>query len=197
MSICQVIIRSLTTLSFCQVFSSRLVLFPLNSLYIFNILSLILGPILLIGLMFVQAVIQAANRCPQEDRLAPGSSLLTRVFTDFHLMWRWSKFWVAIIITIGIQAFLVFTFITANPYVRLRWSHFSPANDRLRSFILIHTSSFSVSPPSVSLRSHGRSHPIFHFPHTMILPNPRPKTKKKPSFSNHISCLGFFCSFPL
>jgi len=87
-------------------------------MYIFNILFLILGPILLIGLLFVQAVIQA-NKRPQEDRLAPGASLLTRVFTDFHLMWRWSKFWVAIIITIGIQAFLVFTFITANPYVRL------------------------------------------------------------------------------
>jgi len=163
-SIFQVIIRSLTTFSSCQVFSSRLVLFPLNSLYIFNILFLILGPILLIGLLFVQAVIQAATRrLPQEDRSAHGASLLTRVFTDFHLMWRWSKLWVAIIITIGAQAFLVFTFITANPYVRLRWSHPAPANDRLRSFILIHTSSFSVSPLSVSLRSHGQSHLIFIF----------------------------------
>lgn len=172
-------------------------LFPLNSLYIFNILFLILGPILLTGLLFVQAVIQAADGRLQEDRLAPGASLLTRVFTDFHLMWRWSKFWVAIIITIGVQAFLVFTFITASPYVRLQWSHLAPANARLRSFILILTSSFSVSPPSVSFRSPGQSHPIFHFPHTIILPNPCPKTKKKLSFSNLISCLGFFCSFPL
>jgi len=107
------------------------VLFPLNSLYIFNILFLILGPILLTGLLFVQAVIQAANRRQQENQWAHGASLLTRVFTDFRLMWRWSKFWVAIIVTIGVQAFLVFTFIVANPYVRLRSSHLASADDRL------------------------------------------------------------------
>jgi hypothetical protein len=33
------------------------------------------------------------------------------------LIWRWAKFWVAIIITVGVQAFLIFIFEASNPYV--------------------------------------------------------------------------------
>jgi hypothetical protein len=94
------------------------VLFPLNTLYIFNILFLVLGPILLIGLLFVQAVIKAVCRRPEEHPHHTGLGVFTRIFTDFRLIWRWAKFWVAIIVTVAFQAFLIFVFIKANPYVR-------------------------------------------------------------------------------
>lgn len=101
------------------VFGSRLVHFSLESLYIFNILYLILGPLLLVGLLFVEAVIKASRRRHEEqsDHQHHRPPILTRIFTDFRLIWRWAKFWVAIIITVGVQAFLIFIFEASNPYV--------------------------------------------------------------------------------
>ncbi|KAJ3571738.1 hypothetical protein NP233_g3556 [Leucocoprinus birnbaumii] len=86
-----------------DLFSVRLVLFPLNSLYIFNIIFLILGPILLIALLFIQAVIKAAQKGHSEEH--------------YRLIWRWSKFWVAIIVTLAVQALLVLISVKANPYI--------------------------------------------------------------------------------
>ncbi|KXN87577.1 hypothetical protein AN958_08458 [Leucoagaricus sp. SymC.cos] len=101
-----------------QVFASRPVLFPLNTLYIFNILFLILGPTLLAGLFFIQAVINASTRRHEENHYHRNRpSVFTRIFTDFRLMWRWAKFWDAIFVTVGVRALLIFIFIKANPYV--------------------------------------------------------------------------------
>lgn len=99
-------------------FGSRLVHFTLDSLYIFNILYLILSPLLLIGLLFVEAVIKASQRHHEaQDHQHLRPFILTRIFTDFRLIWRWVKFWVAIIVTVGVQAFLIFIFVKSNPYV--------------------------------------------------------------------------------
>ncbi|KXN85136.1 hypothetical protein AN958_11676 [Leucoagaricus sp. SymC.cos] len=101
-----------------DLFAARLVLFSLDTLYIFNILFLILGPILLVGLFFIQAVIKASIRRHEENHYHQNRpSVFTRIFTDFRLMWRWAKFWVAILVTVGVQALLIFIFIKANPYV--------------------------------------------------------------------------------
>ncbi|EKM76026.1 hypothetical protein AGABI1DRAFT_122907 [Agaricus bisporus var. burnettii JB137-S8] len=101
-----------------DLFGSRLVHFTLDSLYIFNILYLILSPLLLIGLLFVEAVIKASQRHHEaQDHQHLRPFILTRIFTDFRLIWRWVKFWVAIIVTVGVQAFLIFIFVKSNPYI--------------------------------------------------------------------------------
>ncbi len=196
---------SVSDLYFWAVFAARLVLFRLESLYIFNILFLILGPILLAGLYFIDAVIKAARKRREGSRHPEQHhpSLLTRIFTDFRLIWRWAKFWVAIIVTTGVQALLILIFIKANPYVcpdLVKPLHigYQLINSRRRSSTLTRISSFSALLSSVSSRSHGPSRLTFPLLTLTLMTKPKraQRARRKPSFSNLILSLGFSSYWP-
>lgn len=183
----------LMIIHFPIVFAARLVLFTMESLYIFNILFLILSPIILAGLLFVEAVIKAARKRRQGQQQHHQQSLFTRIFTDFRLMWRWAKFWVAIIVTIGVQALLILIFAKSNPYVRRNYfGGVAFFKLLLRSSTLTHISSSSASRSSAISPSPLPSHLTSRPPNQTMKRKYQLRSRRRLSSSSRTRSPGFF-----
>ena len=121
-------------------FKSIVFVFPINNLLTFNIVVLILGPIILVSLVIWKHIIIARRReigsiprsraphfryfslNPQSpgphSRDYNGVSSVPRSRTDRLIaIWAHSKFWIALIVSLGLEALLVFLFTVVNPFV--------------------------------------------------------------------------------
>ena len=123
-----------------SVFKSIVIVFPIINLLAFNIVVLIFGPIILLSLGIWKHLISDRhheNGSLQRSR-APHFrhfSLNTQSFSSNHrdrigvppipqsrtnrliAIWVHSKFWIALVVTLGLQALLIFLYIVVNPFV--------------------------------------------------------------------------------
>jgi hypothetical protein len=123
-----------------SVFKSIVFVFPLINLLTFNIVILILGPIILVLLVVWKHIIIARKReigslprsraphsryfslNPQSSeshrRDYNGVSSVPRSRTDRLVsIWGYGKFWIALVVTLGLEALLVFLYTVVNPFV--------------------------------------------------------------------------------
>jgi len=94
---------------FFAVFKSFAVVFPLAKLLTFNIVTLIVGPIVLILFLVCERVFLAPRNESTETRPA---------LHWLQAIWRHAKFWVALAVAIGWQVLLTWLYIALNPFVR-------------------------------------------------------------------------------
>lgn len=101
-----------------------MVLLPLHYLFVSNLLLLIVGPLILMVLLAVEAAIFRGGREIQNGQPPESGNLLQRFwnwligFGWLKGSWIWAKFWASVVVTIGLQALLVFGYLKVNPYVR-------------------------------------------------------------------------------
>lgn len=93
------------------VFGATLIIFPLSAVLAFNIVSLVIGPVILILLIVCNYVIQNGRRQTQNG-IVPESGE-----NVWQQVWKWFKFWVAIVVTVVLQVLLVLGYVTLNPFV--------------------------------------------------------------------------------
>ena len=126
------------------VFKSIVFVFPIINLFIFNIVVLVLCPIILVLLVIWKRIIIARRReigslprsraphfryfslNPQSPdtrhRDYNGVSSVPRSRTDrLVAIWAHSKFWIALVVTFGVEALLVYLYTVVNPFVSPRF----------------------------------------------------------------------------
>ncbi|KXN87581.1 hypothetical protein AN958_08462 [Leucoagaricus sp. SymC.cos] len=83
-------------MSVLDLFALRLLLWPLDTLYIFDVVFIILVFILLAGLFFIQAVFKTSlGRCKKDHHYQHRPSVFTHIFMDLERMSGvsfWSQF---------------------------------------------------------------------------------------------------------
>ena len=112
--------------------------FPIYNLLTFNIVVLIIGPIILVLLVIWKRIIIARrreigslprSRAPHfryfslnpdsHPRDYNGVSSVPQSRTDrLNAIWAHSKFWIALVVTFGLDVLLVFLYTVVNPFVR-------------------------------------------------------------------------------
>ncbi|KAJ7591069.1 putative zinc metalloprotease [Mycena floridula] len=102
-----------------DLFGSFFVVLPLDSLMLANVLFLSLSPLVLILFLVCEAIIQRTRYQSQNGGYHPNSpNLLTRLWSwGTKSLWQFSKFWVALVITIGMQVLLGFGYMRLNPFI--------------------------------------------------------------------------------
>ena len=92
--------------------------FPLAKLLTFNIVTLVVGPIALLLLFLCERIFLAPRAESAEfeaDSLpAPSES---HSISWLHTIWRHAKFWIVLVIVIGMQLLLTWAYISLNPFV--------------------------------------------------------------------------------
>jgi hypothetical protein len=105
-----------------SVFGAMLVLFPLELLFSSNIILAVFGPALVIFLIALQTLI-VYNRRRRENGSVEGGGRIALVKAAWkwfiHLRWLgpWVKFWLALLLGVGLQVVLVYGYIQLNPFV--------------------------------------------------------------------------------
>ncbi|KAH8826949.1 putative zinc metalloprotease [Flagelloscypha sp. PMI_526] len=92
-----------TTPVYFDLFGRVAFVFPLRSLVVFNIVALVLGPILLI-LFHALAT-----------RRVPSIKLSWRIW--FKNLWKWTSFWLALAVAIVLNSFLINAYVWMNPWI--------------------------------------------------------------------------------
>jgi hypothetical protein len=102
------------------VFGRTLVLFSLRGLLAFNIALAVFGPAIMILLVAIQSLI-VYNRRHRQNGVVPGTrQRLWEWFMDLSWLktiWKWTKFWLALAVTVGLQVLLVVGYVNLNPFV--------------------------------------------------------------------------------
>ncbi|KAF8921991.1 putative zinc metalloprotease [Mucidula mucida] len=108
-----------------DLFGVVMILFPLSAMITFNIVFLVIGPVILILVLAAEAAIQHNRRRYIQNGDAPGSS---NSLWDHFWSWfiefgwlkgflSWAKFWIALIATVGLQVLLVYGYLKVNPFI--------------------------------------------------------------------------------
>ncbi|TFK71053.1 hypothetical protein BDN72DRAFT_958332 [Pluteus cervinus] len=122
-----------------DLFGDSFVVFAMRSFFIFNIIMLIIGPIFLGFLMICVSIIHFGAREERRHREAPSprtpdtphgypppqheEGFFSRLWITMKennwasVLWRWSKFWVAIVFGAATQAGLIAGYIHFNPFI--------------------------------------------------------------------------------
>jgi hypothetical protein len=104
------------------VFGRTMIVFPLRTLLAYNIALIVCGLIIVILVVTIQSLV-AYNRGHVQNGNAYGttwSESFRQWVTNvnwFKVAWKWSKFWVCLAISIGLQALLVLGYVKLNPLV--------------------------------------------------------------------------------
>lgn len=106
--------------------------FPIIRLLVFNIATLTLGPIILILLVVWKDVVHARQHENGRFWIAPFQHSQSPIDRrgDYHAqhaapsrtdrliaIWAHSKFWIALVVTLALQALLIFLYTVINPFV--------------------------------------------------------------------------------
>ncbi|KAH7883336.1 hypothetical protein F5I97DRAFT_1904225 [Phlebopus sp. FC_14] len=109
-----------------DLFGAALVFFSLETLFITNVVLLTAGPIVLLLLLYSKYVIQLMKRLRQGHRESVNGgeatqtprariiAVLKKIGASF---WGVAKFWVALLVGIGLQVALVAGYVNLNPFV--------------------------------------------------------------------------------
>ncbi|KAJ7074088.1 hypothetical protein C8F01DRAFT_1099195 [Mycena amicta] len=133
-----------------DLFGAWLVVMPLHYLYVANIFLLVVGPLVLIVLVVVEAAILRGGRESQNGHPPSDENFLQRTWTAFLQFgwlkgtWIWAKFWTALVVCLGLQALLMFCYLRFNPYI----VHSRPSLVLASSFTLAYLSLVFVITPS-------------------------------------------------
>ncbi|KAJ7217125.1 putative zinc metalloprotease [Mycena pura] len=133
-----------------DLFGAWMVLLPLHYLFVSNVLLLIVGPLILMVLLAVEAAIFRGGREIQNGHSPESGNLLQRFWNwliGFGWLqggWIWAKFWASVVVTIGLQALLVFGYLKVNPYIM----YSRPSLVLVSSFTLAYLSLVFVVTPS-------------------------------------------------
>ena len=182
-------------------------MFPIIRLLVFNIAVLTLGPIILILLVVWKDVVHTRQHengrfwiAPFQHSQSPidrrgdyhaqhaASSISSR--TDRLIaIWAHSKFWVALVVTLALQALLIFLYTVINPFVSSN-ALVIPAVclfiAKFRQFIHLHI--LSCSPSCALLTSHSISF-LPSQPHCHSRPQNHPSTRlRKINMSLSFTC---------
>lgn len=107
--------------------------FPLEALFITNVILLSTGPILLLLLGYSEHIAHLSRRLRSRYSARPSQSDIQqnvpygeRVLATLKELgtglWNSTKFWVALAISIGLQAALVAGYVHLNPFVSCRFT---------------------------------------------------------------------------
>ncbi|KAJ6581062.1 hypothetical protein B0H19DRAFT_1017641 [Mycena capillaripes] len=148
-----------------DLFGKWLILFSMASLLIANIVLLVVGPIILILLVVLNAAAVHPHSQNQSVHASENTDTLPQQFwiwlIEFGWLqgtWMWAKFWVAALVTLGLQALLMFGYIKLNPFII--YSH--PASVFVSSFTLAYlTLVFIVTPNSNNHIAEEQKHTMF------------------------------------
>ncbi|KAF7322407.1 Peptide hydrolase [Mycena chlorophos] len=127
-----------------DLFGRWLVVMPMHYLYIANIFMLVVGPLVLIVLLVVEAAMARGAREAQNGH-AP-----TDTWTAFTRLgwvkgtWLWAKFWAAAAVCLALQSLLMFLYLRFNPYI----VYSRPSLVIVSSFTLAYLSFFFIIAPS-------------------------------------------------
>ena len=108
------------------VFGRTMIVFSLRALLAYNIALTVVGPIVMILLIAIQSLL-VYNRSHGQNGVAhgPGRAWTRESFREwfmdvgwFKVVWKWSKFWLGLGVSIGLQALLILGFVKLNPLVR-------------------------------------------------------------------------------
>ena len=100
-------------------------MFPLRALLAFDIALAVFGPAIVILLFAIQSLI-AYNRRHRQNGAAHTRmhhrtwNTMWNWFIDMgwlRSVWKWAKFWLAVVISVGLQVLLVVGYLNLNPYV--------------------------------------------------------------------------------
>jgi hypothetical protein len=182
-----------------SVFKSIVFVFPIVNLLTFNIFVLVFGPIILVLLAILKHIIIARRReigsfprsraphfryfslnpqSPDSHRRDYNSvSSVPQSRTDrLTTIWAHSKFWIALVVTLGLEALLIFLYTVVNPFVSPKafgiFSFLTNVFDEFRLYIHLHTSFCSPSCPLLISRSVScsTSQPHCHSAHQNLFP---------------------------
>lgn len=109
-------------------FGSALVVFPLETLFILNVVLLCIGPILLLLLAYSKHIVRLSRRIQSRctthhngngtvGNVTYGERPLEALKRFGAVFWSSTKLWVALAISIGLQAALIAGFVHLNPFV--------------------------------------------------------------------------------
>ncbi|KZS99766.1 uncharacterized protein LAESUDRAFT_765215 [Laetiporus sulphureus 93-53] len=96
---------------------SKLVLFSLHSLFVTNVIFLVIGPLTTFVLL---VVLRFGTKKPSEERAAEQhatSGTWVRTKEVLRVLIAWSRFWVALILGVAAQIGVVAGYLSVNPYV--------------------------------------------------------------------------------
>ncbi|KAJ7461532.1 putative zinc metalloprotease [Mycena latifolia] len=107
-----------------DLFNAWLVIFSLDSLLVANIVLLIVGPVFLILMVVADAAILHGRSQNQNGHVPEHRRTLLQQFWTWLIelswlkaTWIWAKFWVAVLVTLGFQALLMFGYLKLNPFI--------------------------------------------------------------------------------
>ena len=161
------------------VFGSALVLFSLEGLFIMNVVLLTAGPITLLLLMYSQRIIKATKWIRQRRQEAANGGEVHEPWEIRALqilkcigkaLWRSASFWVALLVSAGLQVALVALYVKINPFV-------GELTDLLANFLTeISRSSIPIHTWYLSQLCHLRISALFlfspsHFPKVALPPH--------------------------
>ncbi|KAJ7749539.1 hypothetical protein DFH07DRAFT_828727 [Mycena maculata] len=147
-----------------DLFGAWLVLLSLDTLLVTNIVLLIVGPVLLIVLVVADAVIMHGRSQPQNGHVRGRDSNLMQQFWKWLVelswlrgAWTWAKFWVALFVTLGLQALLIFATLKLNPYI----AYSQPGLVLVSSFTLTYLTLVFVVTPRATHLPERQKHVVF------------------------------------
>ncbi|KAJ7766790.1 hypothetical protein B0H16DRAFT_1522499 [Mycena metata] len=107
-----------------DLFGIWLVLLSMNTLFISNIVLVVVGPILLVTLTFIDAAIAYGRNQHQNGHVPENRDSLLQQFWSWFIefgwlkgIWSWAKFWIAVLVTLGLQAALMYGYAHLNPFI--------------------------------------------------------------------------------
>jgi len=112
-----------------SVFGAALVVFSLEALFITNVILLCTGPILLLLLAYWKHIVRLSTRGIRyrhsarangdgiQESVTYGGRALEALKRFGPGFWNSTKFWVALVISVGLQAALIAGYVHLNPFV--------------------------------------------------------------------------------
>ncbi|KAI3619598.1 peptidase family m28 family [Moniliophthora roreri] len=93
-----------------DLFGSALLLFTLDSMFVFNIVTLVVGPIVLLLLLTLQVAVS-------RKRTRSGQWLVFSSTPMARALWTSARYWFALIVVVGVQAGWVAGWVKLNPFM--------------------------------------------------------------------------------
>ncbi|KAJ7137774.1 hypothetical protein C8R44DRAFT_660823 [Mycena epipterygia] len=146
-----------------DLFGSWLFLLPLDTLLVSNIVLLTVGPVILILLVVADAAIMHGRSHNQNGHVPHNGNLLQQFWTWLIAFgwlkgaWLWAKFWVAVLVALGLQALLIFGYLKLNPFI----VYSRPTLVLISSFTLTYLTFVSIVTPSSNHLPEKQKHIMF------------------------------------
>ncbi|KAJ7172060.1 hypothetical protein C8R46DRAFT_1084697 [Mycena filopes] len=147
-----------------DLFGIWLVLLSMNTLFISNVVLLVVGPILLLTLACFDAAIAYGRNQHQNGHVPEHRDSMLRQFWTWFVefgwlksVWVWAKFWVAVLVTLGLQGVLMYGYAYLNPFI----IHSAPTLVVISSFTLTYLSLVFIITPSSKHLPERQKHVMF------------------------------------